>query len=110
MPYTKICYDKWIDGKPYPMSYTYCEVCGTRYPDPTDAVNCEKAEFSPKFKLGEKVGLNYESEEYPGEGIVLEVTPGPPRKGSTKHTVKYKVIFIGHTEDTFFERELHLLV
>ena len=107
MPETKICYDRWIDGKPYPMSYTICDICGTRYIDPVDAVSCEKASFNPKFRLGDKVILKYDSDDYPKEpGVVLEVTPHPPRKGSNKHTIMYKVIFIGTTEDQFFEREL----
>lgn len=111
MAETIISYDKWINGKPYPVSFTICDICKTRYLDPEEAINCENSAFEPKFRLGDKVALNYKCESYPDtEGVVLECTPKPPRKGSKKHQVEYKVIFLGSTEDIFNERELHLLV
>lgn len=107
MPETKICYDRWIDGKPYPMTYTVCDKCKTRYTDPADAVRCEKSALNPIFKVGESVKLAYSYRGCPSDkGIVLDIKPMPPRKGSEVHNILYRVIFLGEYEDEFFEREL----
>lgn len=109
MPTTQISYDRWINGKPYPMTYTVCDTCKERYMDPAQAVACEETAYAPKFKIGDKVRLSYQCDDFPDDdGVVLEVTPRPPRKGSNTHSVEYKVIFPGVTEDIFKERELIL--
>lgn len=107
MAETKIYYDKWINGKPYPMTYTLCDVCHERYIDPEDAINCESSPFEPKFKLSDRVVLKYDCPDYPEEGgIIIDIIPKPPRAKGCNHRVLYKVVFPGIGEDTFFEREL----
>lgn len=106
MAETKISYDKWINGKPYPVTYTTCDVCHERYTDPEDAIHCESLPFNPKFSISDRVKLKYDCEDYPSEGVIIEVTPRAPRKKGVTHTVMYRVIFPDSSEDLFFEREL----
>jgi hypothetical protein len=110
MPNTKICYDKWYNGKPYPITYIICDICGAKYTDPDDAFACEARSFEPKFNVGDKVKVKYPCEYDDKEGIVLEVkaTVGP--KHSTIHVPEYTVMFPGIGNDVFKERELSLVL
>lgn len=107
MAETKICYDRWINGKPYPITYTYCDTCHEKYIDPVDAITCESMSFEPKYTVGDRVKLAYVCDDVPNtEGVILEVIPKPGMKGSKKHRVEYRVVFKDYGEDLFREREL----
>lgn len=106
MPSTKICYDRWYNDKPFPITYIVCDKCGAKYTDPDDAFNCENKVYDPKFKIGDKVTVKYDCEYNGVEGIILDVkaTSGP--KHSDIHIPEYTVMFPGIGNDNFKEREL----